>query len=602
MKPLGARLTKHHLISIILTSLIAALAWRNIVDLDFGIHLASGRWIVHNGWVPQTDPFTYTVASHEYVAYHWLFQVVLYLINRWFGAFGLVLFRWTILLGGFALVADILRRRKVTATSASLCGLAAILAAEWRFTMRPELLSFLFLATTLWVLERWRLERTAPLWLLPLSQLFWINTHIYLFGWALMLAYLADDCLHRRSWRTPLVKWMAVAAVVLIVNPYHYRAIIYPLVLVTRMDSANIFAQHISELASPFALDSDPRFPFSLPLQLSAYKLLLGLSVIAVVLQLRQRRWLDPLILVVFGTLSALAMRNLLLFAVVCVPAVCTALDDWGQQRFKTTALLPRAIFLVTTAFAAMNIPRVLNGSYYSTDRREGRFSAEVCRSCLSLDAADWLARQNLTGHGFNNLNLGGTLLWRDSQHKVFIDGRNEVTGERFFKAYLQASNPERWDETQRIHQFEYVVLAHRSAMHLARLLYSRPDWKMAYLDASAIVFVRADGPNGHLATAALPTPVDLDTRWRILHDVHTGAGWRETLARWLWTGQAPPQDEYHLGTFLLTLGEWPNSEAALLAAIEKSPGFYEISNNLGALYYRAREWEAALLCYQNVL
>jgi hypothetical protein len=179
--------------------LTSVLALRNVSDRDFGIHMAGGRFVVENGRVPSTDPFTYTVSDHEYLAYHWLFQVGLFATHSLAGMPGVALVRWLILVVAFLLVADAVRGRAPHPLAAACCGLLALLASEWRFTMRPELVSYLLLAATLCLLERHRCGRRTPLFLLPLVQLVWINTHVYVFGWAVMLAYLGERWLQTRA-------------------------------------------------------------------------------------------------------------------------------------------------------------------------------------------------------------------------------------------------------------------------------------------------------------------------------------------------------------------------------------------------------------------
>jgi hypothetical protein len=120
----------------ILLALLAVLAWRNVTDTDFGIHMAGGRWIAEQGAVPDTDPFTFTVSDHASVAYHWLFQLGLHAVDRVAGVRGLALLRAAMLLTTALLLLDVLRVRRTSALAGSLVGLCAILACEWRFSLR----------------------------------------------------------------------------------------------------------------------------------------------------------------------------------------------------------------------------------------------------------------------------------------------------------------------------------------------------------------------------------------------------------------------------------------------------------------------------------
>lgn len=567
-------------------TLLGVLAWRSIGDTDLGIHLAGGRWIAEHLRVPSHDPFTFTVSDHAEVAYHWLFQLGAHMLYERAGALGLVVARWILLMGTGLLVADLLRLRRVSALSGAVVGVGAVLASEWRFTLRPELASWALAAATLWVVERRRSGRPAPLWLLPLIQLAWVNLHVYLLGFAILGIYAADECWRRRTLRTPLVGWSALAFVATLANPYGLEAVRYPLTLATRFSGENTFARNISELASPFSIARDPRNPFSTGVQLSAYRLLLLLGLVALLLHGVRRRFVDAALLAVFGLLAALAVRNVVLFAVVATPSLCVALDDLlGEGRRQESAARRgvRALLLAATlAYALLLVPRVVSGVFYAEGRRLERFAAVLCRDCLALDTADWLARSGLEGRGLNNLVFGGTLSWRDPGHPIFIDGRNEVTGEAFYADYLRAMDPANWAETQRRWSFEYVALAHRGAaraQRLAAFLAAAPSWTLAHVDGGGVVFVRAAGPNGERPAPPLPAPVSPNERAQRLADLSAVPN------PWLWSRVPAPGPSLDLGLLLLAMGRADAAERPLLDAAETHPGFVEPLLILGADY-----------------
>ena len=256
-----------------------------------------------------------------------------------------------------------------------------------------------------------------------------------------------------------------------------------------------------------------------------------------------------------------------------------------------------------TLGFALMSVPRVVSGGFYASDRRPVRFGAELCRSCLALDTADWLARSPLTGHGLNNLTVGGTLTWRDPRRKVFIDGRNEVTGETFYGVYQRAMDPLYWEQTQRLFALEYVVLAHRGdvrAMALASFLQADPDWRLAHLDGSGVVYVRVDGPNGGTPAARLPDLLRQGEREHLLAGVSVEASRSARLRRWMWSTEPPPGALHGLGGFLLAIDRLEAAERPLLAAAAAHPGFWEPHLDLGVLYQRRGLGGLALQSFRN--
>src|SRR2546428_7749211 len=100
------------LVAIVMLALVCVLGWRPVTDLDFPLHVAGGRWIAQHGAVPELDPFTYTLSDQPYLAYHWLFQLGAYGIERAWGGTGITLARWLCVMATALLVADVLRIRR----------------------------------------------------------------------------------------------------------------------------------------------------------------------------------------------------------------------------------------------------------------------------------------------------------------------------------------------------------------------------------------------------------------------------------------------------------------------------------------------------------
>ncbi|HMB08573.1 MAG TPA: hypothetical protein VKP69_33185, partial [Isosphaeraceae bacterium] len=80
----------------------AAVVMRPVTDPDIWWHLRTGQWIVEHGAVPITDPFSSFGLGKPWVAYSWLFEVLVYGLYRWLGLFGIILYR-VVLTFAFAL-------------------------------------------------------------------------------------------------------------------------------------------------------------------------------------------------------------------------------------------------------------------------------------------------------------------------------------------------------------------------------------------------------------------------------------------------------------------------------------------------------------------
>jgi hypothetical protein len=59
-----------------------------IEDPDIWWHLGTGQWIVAHGHVPIEDPFSVYGAGKPWIAYSWLFEILVYRLYRYFGLTG----------------------------------------------------------------------------------------------------------------------------------------------------------------------------------------------------------------------------------------------------------------------------------------------------------------------------------------------------------------------------------------------------------------------------------------------------------------------------------------------------------------------------------
>jgi hypothetical protein len=259
----------------------------------------------------------------------------------------------------------------------------------------------------------------------------------------------------------------------------------------------------------------------------------------------------------------------------------------------------------IVIGFGLLTAARVVGGAYYRDALRPERFRAGLCEECLAMASGDWVAASGLVGRGFNNLNMGSTLIWRDPGRRVFIDARNEVTGESFMRRYLKIFEAGGWPRAQREFGFEYAVLRYNddlSAVHLARRLDRDAAWRLVHVDGNAVVFARVGGPNDSIPAASLPPALDAEERQLRLAELAAAGAPDSGFFRWLCWNEPTPGAEFELGTLLLFLGRLEPAEAPLLSAAKRSPGSGEVYNNLGELYWQRQLWRAAFIAYRRAL
>ena len=101
----------------------------------------------------------------------------------------------------------------------------------------------------------------------------------------------------------------------------------------------------------------------------------------------------------------------------------------------------------------------------------------------------------------FNSIGYGGYLIWRlFPEQKVFIDGRNDVYKQDFYKSYLDAHlTPDAWQKVVKDYDIDWVILEYsRDYARKERIahLIENPEWALIYWDREAIVYAKRGSRN----------------------------------------------------------------------------------------------------------
>jgi hypothetical protein len=205
---------------------------------DICFLLASGRWIVQHGHLPQTDPFSYTTHYHwaKYVIEKWLTEVIFYDIWAIFGSVGLLVFDACVLAVAFVVMPmRVLYLGGWRGVPALLLTVLAVWTSFSHLAVRPEIFSFLILAIFMEIFMRLSAAtagNTRIDWkaiaLAGVLVCLWSNLHtLFLFGVLLPAMYsgcmfvekLLPDLRDRPlNWTAPIL--LAVCLLASLFNPY----------------------------------------------------------------------------------------------------------------------------------------------------------------------------------------------------------------------------------------------------------------------------------------------------------------------------------------------------------------------------------------------
>src|SRR5580698_9834823 len=163
----------------LLFALITFTSSLEIKDLDLWLHLRMGWWISHHFFVPDYDVLSCTIAGKPWVNHEWLFQVLVYKVQRAYGFDGLISMQSFVVTLTF-LVLLFLGYSRERQWLGVFTLLMVLMVYQSRFTIRPDIFSLLFFVVYIYILSL-HLNKRWAVYALVVLQILWSNMHGFFF-------------------------------------------------------------------------------------------------------------------------------------------------------------------------------------------------------------------------------------------------------------------------------------------------------------------------------------------------------------------------------------------------------------------------------------
>lgn len=461
-------------------------------DQDLGRHLRLGEIITQTHQVPKINLFSYTNPDFPFINTHWLFEVFVYVWSQTLRLQSLLILKIIIFIFSVWLIFKTIP--KENGVLFLPIGFIFLHVLRERLEFRPEIFSFLFTASTYYILNTsLRTKRGNLLFILPLIQLIWINTHIYFFvGLILQAIFLIHLSFHPRGGKLKLLTIISILSVIAsLLNPNGIKGLLYPLNV-----NAN-YGYTIVENQTMFLLESinfrDPNFLF---VKLSATIVAITIFVSFIKKQVDLKNLL--LLLSGFG-LALFNVRGFPYLVFLSLPAV---LGNFSLGVLSNTP--PMWSKLVNLFFGVLLILEsffYLNGDYYKYTESQHQAGLQFAQS--SYGALDFVLANNLPLPIFNNFDIGSYIIYRGyPKYMVFVDGRPEAYPKEFF---LNTYIPIQYDfnkfkEMDKQIGFKTIIFSHSDQTPWGKAFLQNvvkdPDWRIVFIDDFMIVLTTSDVVN----------------------------------------------------------------------------------------------------------
>jgi len=466
---------------------------------DFWWHMAVGREIVDTGRIPSVDIYSYTMPGQPYPSYQmfWLMEAALYGTYSLGGAALVVFVHSLVITAAYWLVACL---SKMMTQSWRLAAFGTLFAAalglnDWN--VRPQAVTFLLGALSLWVIGRYRRQPDRK-WLavFPLGMLVWVNSHgTFPLGLGLIGLWLVDEFWQavavRRArrevpdWRRlyPPAAALGLAVLACLFNPRGLGILDYVKTL-----TGNTAVQNLVPEWAPPTFGS-----------LGGALFLGGLLLSAAMLALSPRRptFFQLVGFLVFAALGLKTSRGMIWFGLFMGPVLAEHLGAMAEQlgwkpasaRRATGSAALNIIFAVgLLALAFVALPWFKDALPLPT-AKAGLISMET-----PVDATRILVDENLPGPLFHAMSFGSYLIWAaQPEYPVFVDGRIELFSLDVWRDYLSISAAQAgWQERLEAYGVQSLMLSTGEQGALVQAVQAEPGWRLVYQDEAALLFTRA--------------------------------------------------------------------------------------------------------------
>jgi len=472
-------------------AVLALAAWPIMVtDTDTWYHLNGGRYLVEHGTIPRESFFSFISPPRPWTAYYWLFQALLYGLYTWWGYYGLIALRTTILLAALFTIWKFLFHGRAPRGAVSWLAFvfvcySLVLAVRY-LNVRPQMFTYLFIVLFVFILEC----HPRRAWLLPLLAVLWCNLHGI--AYPLMLLVLAAYALEEswRRWgskrprkpeRDTILAWAALSACAVFLTPHGLELLKLPF-----LSTAD--ASHYIEELKPVVFWGLFSFHVSAltPDNVTLFNLLLvGICLTAIAAVARGTLRLSHALLCLGGLVLLLkGVRFIHEFSLLALPLLkATPLIPRGVLRW-----VPKPVYFVS-AGVLMAMPLAFLFSAFKLDHRP---AYPFSYTGLPEGVASFLNQIEAGGEVLNHPNSGGYLQWRLSpSYRIFMDMEVPLlfTDDDMYTAGNMFVKREVLTKVLQRYRPAFLSVPHRVGA-FRKLIEEFPTYRLVFFDDAEMVYV----------------------------------------------------------------------------------------------------------------
>ena len=437
--------------------------------MDLWARLIVGERFIEHGILPFKDFLSFT-PTHPWYDHEYGSGTVFYLILKYFGSFGFILFQ-TIAMAGTVFFTIKIQQLQKNHYPKSLIAGSVFLVLFYGLNIhlvRCQLFSFFLFSVFLYILEKDRIHKTGLLWLIPVLTIIWNNLHGGIVaGLGLIGIYTVGSVLEKKEWKRYFYA-LVLSFISLIINPY---GVVY---LKFLFSAATMTRKYVVEWWNIFC----PRHTINYTIY--AVYPIFGL-ISKIYYSIKTKKYDYTKFLVLFATIfEGFLHVKLLSLAVIAVSALCyNEMFYFVNKYIKPVLYKLEKILYIVIIILGLTIP------FYSPTVPRADFSK------FPLKEVEFLRINNLQGNIVTSFGHGSFVSYKlYPNNLIYLDGRyEEVYNDKEFLALRDYELVEpNWKEL--INTYSPDILMPLKSVDVYDSLKKDKDWELIYEGSQCGIFI----------------------------------------------------------------------------------------------------------------
>ena len=473
------------IITLFLISIACLICALSVNPNDYWWHIKAGEYIVTNKTIPFTDVFSWFGVQEGlyWYSHEWLTAVLLFIIspikNSWF---------WFTLACSIGLLISLYLFNKKHYDNNIVLTLLWFGFGAWllkgSLSPRPHMISFLLLATTLYLLFDLKSnENSKKIWLLPIVSILWSNFHggssnlPYVLTFIILITGLFEFKIGKirglKLTNLQKKKYLIVSLIcigVIAINPHGIDMITYPYINMNDTLMLNV----IAEWRSP-----DLKISSDLILYIA-----MAIPVLLLFIREKEVDFTDFTLIGAFVYLSCKSVRFSILLFIVSTFIVCKYCNEVTFEnvpfidKFKKYKDIIQNSFLSLMIVVSVFAISIFTYGYFILDITED-FVAPI----VSDEIIDVIKEEN-PKRLYNDYNYGGYLIYNEIP--VFVDGRADMySGHNLEDVFII----DYYAKQEVIDKYDFDMFLVSSESAISNYLSNNSDYEKLISDEKSVVY-----------------------------------------------------------------------------------------------------------------